>query len=410
MHTKKNVALLAICQALSMTSITMLFTVAALIGSQLASDRSLATLPIALLQVAVMFTTIPASLLMQRRGRRFGFVVGTLVGIAGAGLGIWAVLEQNFPVFCGAMILLGIFNGFSGFYRFAAAEVAEEAFRAQAISLVVAGGVVAALVGPGLASWAKDWFPAVFAGSLLPIIALQCVTLAVLAGIEMPPLEKVDLKGGRSLAGISERPLTGISERPLSAIMRQPVFLIALLGSIIGYSVMVLIMTATPLAIVGFQHPFHEAATVLQWHVLGMFAPSFFTGFLIARFGVLKIILCGIALNLICVAINATGIDIFHFRSALLFLGIGWNFLFIGSTTLLTQAYTPAEKAKTQAAHDFLMFSCVAIAAYLSGQVLTSGGWAVVNYAALPGLAIALIAVLGYQQQTIRQVKEQQID
>lgn len=398
MHTKKNVALLAICQALSMTSITMLFTVAALIGSQLASDRSLATLPIALLQVAVMFTTIPASLLMQRRGRRFGFVVGTLVGIAGAGLGIWAVLEQNFPVFCGAMILLGIFNGFSGFYRFAAAEVAAEAFRAQAISLVVAGGVVAALVGPGLASWAKDWFPAVFAGSLLPIIALQCVTLGVLAGIEMPPLEKVDLKGGR--------PLAGISERPLSAIMRQPVFLIALLGSIIGYSVMVLIMTATPLAIVGFQHPFHEAATVLQWHVLGMFAPSFFTGFLIARFGVLKIILCGIALNLICVAINATGVDIFHFRAALLFLGIGWNFLFIGSTTLLTQAYTPAERAKTQAAHDFLMFSCVAIAAYLSGQVLTSGGWAVVNYAALPGLAIALIAVLWFQQKTVQQTNE----
>ncbi|NJR37949.1 MAG: MFS transporter [Leptolyngbyaceae cyanobacterium CSU_1_4] len=388
MHTKKNVALLAICQALSMTSITVLFTVAALIGSQLASDRALATLPIALLQVAVMLTTIPASLLMQRQGRRFGFVIGTLVGIGGAGLSIWAVLEGNFLVFCVAMILLGIFNGFTGFYRFAAAEVAEEAFRAQAISLVVAGGVVAALVGPGLANWAKDWFPAVFAGSLLPIIALQCLTLGVLAGIEMPPLEKVDLKGGRSLV----------------LIMRQPVFLVALLGSVMGYSVMVLIMTATPLAIVGFQHPFHEAATVLQWHVLGMFAPSFFTGFLIARLGVLKIILCGIALNLICVAINASGIDIFHFRSALLLLGVGWNFLFIGSTTLLTQAYTPAEKAKTQAAHDFLMFSFVAIAAYGSGRILTHGGWAVVNYAALPGLAIALVAVLWFQQQSIRPV------
>jgi MFS family permease len=221
------------------------------------------------------------------------------------------------------------------------------------------------------------------------------VTLGVLAGIEMPPLEKMDLKGGRSL----------------STIMRQPVFLIALLGSIMGYSVMVLIMTATPLAIVGFQYPFHEAATVLQWHVLGMFAPSFFTGFLIARFGVLKIILCGIALNLTCVAINASGIDIFHFRSALLLLGIGWNFLFIGSTTLLTQAYTPAEKAKTQATHDFLMFSFVAIAAYLSGRILTSGGWTVVNYATLPGLAIALIAVLWYQQQAIQQIdKDRQTD
>jgi MFS family permease len=211
---------------------------------------------------------------------------------------------------------------------------------------------------------------------------LQGVTLGVLAGIEMPPLEKVDLKGGRSL----------------STIMSQPVFLIALSGSVIGYAVMVFIMTATPLAIVGFNHPFHEAATVLQWHVLGMFAPSFFTGALISRFGVLKIILCGIALNFLCVGINATGIDIFHFRSALLFLGIGWNFLFIGSTTLLTESYMPAEKGKTQAAHDFLMFSGVAIATYLSGQVLNVSDWATVNDVVLPGLAIVLLAVLWYQQ------------
>jgi MFS family permease len=386
MKTKKNVALLAICQALSMTSITMLFTVAALIGSQLVRDRSFATLPIALLQIAVMFTTLPASHLMQRRGRRFGFVVGTLIGLVGAGLGIWAVLERSFPAFCGAMVLLGIFNGFTGFYRFTAAEVAEEAFRPQAISLVLAGGVVAAVAGPGLANLAKDWLPQVFAGSLLPILGLQCATLGVLAGIEMPPQEKVDLKGGRSL----------------STIMGQPVFLIALSGSVIGYAVMVFIMTATPLAIVGFNHPFHEAATVLQWHVLGMFAPSFFTGSLISRFGVLKVILCGIALNFLCVAINATGIDIFHFRSALLFLGIGWNFLFIGSTTLLTESYTPAEKGKTQAAHDFLMFSCVAIATYLSGRVLTIGGWVTVNYVALPGLAIVLLAVLWYQRKVDR--------
>jgi MFS family permease len=376
---KANVARLALCQALSMTSLTVLFTVAALIGSQLAPDQSLATLPIALLQVAVMLTTIPASLLMQRQGRQFGFVVGTLVGMAGAGLGVWAVLNGSFGLFCGATVLLGVFNGVASFYRFAAAEVAAESFRAQAISLVVAGGVVAALVGPNLASWTRDWLPVTFAGSLLPIVGLQGATLGVLTGLEVPPLDHGERLGGR----------------PLSTIARQPVFIVALLGSMIGYGVMILIMTATPLAMVKFHHPFPTAASVLQWHVLGMFAPSFFTGSLIARFGVLRIMAIGVLLNLICVAINASGIEVMHFRSALLLLGIGWNFLFVGSTTLLTLAHDPVEKAKTQATHDFLMFTFVAIATFLSGRILDSGGWEKVNYAALPGLVIVLVAIVG---------------
>jgi MFS family permease len=243
---------------------------------------------------------------------------------------------------------------------------------------VVAGGVVAALVGPGLATWAKDWFPEAFAGSLLPILGLQCVTLGVLAGVEMPPLVKDHQWGGRSLF----------------TIVRQPVFIVALLGSMIGYGVMILIMTATPLAMVAFHHPFPTAASVLQWHVLGMFAPSFFTGSLIARFGVLRIMAIGVLLNFICVAINGSGVEIMHFRSALLLLGIGWNFLFVGSTTLLTLAHDPVEKAKTQATHDFLMFTFVAIATFFSGRILDSGGWEKVNYAALPGLVMVLVAIL----------------
>jgi len=381
---KKNVALLILCQALAMTSMTVLFMVAALIGSDLAMDKSLATLPLALLQLAVMVITIPASLLMRRMGRQFGFMIGTLIGMAGAGLGVIAIFIGSFPLFCLATMILGVFNSFTGFYRFAAADAASEAFRAQAISLVVAGGVIAALVGPGLASWSKDWLPSAFAGSLLPIVGLQLLTLCLLMGVDLPPLSIVEQQNqGRSLLEI----------------MQQPVFVVAVLGSMVGYGIMALLMTATPLAMVAIHHPFHAAASTIQWHILGMFTPSFFTGFLIAHFGVLTIILCGVGLNLFCIAINLSGTGVEHFLVALTLLGVGWNFMFVGSTTLLTQAYTPAEKAKTQAIHDFLMFSCVAVATFMSGRLLSSFGWVAVNYAAVPGLVLALVALLWLRQQ-----------
>lgn len=384
-QAKKNVALLVFCQALAMTSITILFTVAALIGDALTTDKSLATLPLALLQVTVMLTTIPASLFMKHKGRRLGFMVGTLIGAIGAGLGVLAVFIESFPLFCVATILFGMFSGFSGFYRFAAADVASESFRAQAISLVVAGGVIAALIGPGLANWGKDWFSsASFAGSLLPIVGLQLLTLCLLQAVNIPPLSSTEQhQQGRSLLEIAQ----------------QPIFMVSVLGSMIGYGSMVLLMTATPLAMVAMNHPFHKAAFVIQWHILGMFAPSFFTGFLIARFGVLTIVLCGIGLNLSCIAVNVWGTSVAHFWVALTLLGVGWNFMFVGSTTLLTQIYTPAEKAKTQAFHDFLMFSCVALATFLSGHLLNRFGWTTINIAALPGLVAVMVAVLWLRQQ-----------
>jgi len=384
-RAKTNVALLAICQALSMTSVVVLFTVAALIGKKLATEPSLATLPLALMQLAVMAATIPASLLMKRKGRRFGFVVGTLIGIVGIVLAVAAVLIQSFALFCAGTILMGVFNGFSGFYRFAAADAADGSFRAQAISLVVAGGVVAAVLGPNLASGLKDGLAnAEFGGSLLSIIVLQIVILALLPSVKIPPLTAAEQKArGRSL----------------TKIMQQPVFIVAALGSMVGYGIMALIMTATPLAMVAIPHPFHAAASVIQWHVLGMFAPSFFTGFLIARFGVLTIILSGIFLNLLAIAINLAGTTIPHFIIALTVLGIGWNFMFIGSTTLLTEAYTTAEKAQTQAMHDFLMFGFVTAATFLSGRLLDSVSWAAVNYAGIPFLLMILAAVLWLQWQ-----------
>jgi predicted MFS family arabinose efflux permease len=281
-------------------------------------------------------------------------------------------------------LLYGIFNGFVGYYRFAAADVATEAYRSRAISFVIAGGIVAAVVGPELATWTKDWLPVTFAGGLVAIASLQLLTLLVLSCLDLLPLsQQKHQKQGRSLGEIAQ----------------QPVFIVAVLGSMVGYGVMVLLMTATPLAMVAAHHPFQTAASVIQWHVLGMFVPSLFTGYLITRFGVLTIILAGISLNGLSIAINLAGTDAPHFLGALLLLGIGWNFMFIGSTTLLTQSYTPAEQAKTQAAHDFFMLSFVAFATFLSGRLLNDGGWEVVNYTGLALLGCVLIAVLYLRQR-----------
>lgn len=378
-----------------MTGNVILFTTAALIGHALAADKSLATLPLALLQLAAMIVTIPASLLMQRVGRQLGFIIGVLIGLMGAGLGIYAITINSFELFCFAAILFGSFNSFVGFYRFAAAEAATEAFRSQAIAFVVAGGVIAALAGPPLATWSKDWLqPAVFAGSLATIASLQFISLGLLSQIKLPrPVVDVHQEAGR----------------PLAKIMRQPVFIVAVLGSMLGYGVMTLVMTATPLAMVADAHPFHEAATVMQWHVLGMFAPSFFTGFLIARWGVLTIIQSGGLLSLLCLGINLWGTGLINFSVALLLLGIGWNFLFIGSTTLLTETYTPIEKAKTQAAHDFLMFAFVAFATMLSGSMFQNLGWKAVNIAGVPMMLIILIAIFWLRQQRFR-IKQKQLE
>ncbi|MBD3880390.1 MFS transporter [Phormidium tenue FACHB-886] len=382
-QAKKTVFLLALCQALAMTGSIVLFTTAALIGSTLATDKSLATLPLAILQLATMLTTIPAALILKRWGGR-GFVIGVLVGLAGAGLGIYAVFTGSFVLFSIATLLYGIFNGFVGYYRFAAADVATEAFRSRAISFVIAGGIIAAILGPELATWTKDWLPATFAGGLVAIALLQILTLLLLVWVDLPPLSQQKYhEAGRGLG----------------AIVQQPVFIVAVLGSMIGYGVMALLMTATPLAMVAVQHPFRTAASVIQWHVLGMFAPSLGTGYLIARFGVLRIILVGIVLNGLCIAINLAGTDAPYFFAALLLLGIGWNFMFIGSTTLLTEAYTPAERAKTQATHDFLMFSFVAFTTFLSGRLLNDWGWATVNYTGLALIAVVLVAVLYFWQR-----------
>ncbi|MEM9487353.1 MAG: MFS transporter [Cyanobacteria bacterium P01_F01_bin.116] len=387
---KSQVALLALCQATAMTTNTILVTVAALIGYALATDKALATMPLAMRQVATMVATIPASLLMQRIGRRGGFLVGTMIGLMGASIGIYSLTLADFWLFTLSTTLLGISNSFVGYYRFAAADVADEGFRPQAISWVLAGGIIAAILGPWMATGSKGWFNSeLYIGALVAILGLQILTSMVLLGLHIPTVA------------------TGHNAddtRSLSTIMRQPKFLVATLGSTISYSVMVFIMTATPLAMAVESHSFDQTAAVIQWHVLGMFAPSLITGWLIKRLGVLQIIVTGAVLNLGCVGLNLAGTTFWHFATALLLLGLGWNFMYVGSTTLLTETYVPAEKGKVQAIHDFVVFTVVALATFLAGRVFYRFDWAMLNQMSWPLVLFTLLVVLWQRSQTQRLV------
>ncbi len=374
----RDVTLLAVCQALFLTSMSAVITSAALIGHGLADTKVLATLPIGIQFVMTMVATVPASLLMKRIGRRDGFTVGASIGLAGALFGLWAIMEGSFTLFCVGLALIGGANGFAQYYRFAAADAASEAFKSRAISLVLAGGVIAS-VGPLMADWTKDLFaPIAFAGVFAAVAALYVVTLAVLRFITIPPPDAEE----RSSGG-----------RPLLVIMRQPVFVVAVLGSLVGYAMMSLLMTATPLAMMFCGFGFSDSAQTIQWHVLGMFAPAFFTGHLIRRFGTLRIMAAGALLIGLCAAANIHGITLVNFQLGAILLGVGWNFLFTGGTTLVTELHTPAEKAKTQAAHDFTVFTGVAAAALLSGALHEAVGWQTMNYAVLPFLGIVLVGL-----------------
>jgi MFS family permease len=379
--SRKTVLLLAGCQALAMTSMSVLATTSAIIGNMLASDKALSTLPAALQMTGMMSATIPAALLMARIGRRGGFWTGAAIGATGgvvAGLAVWAA---SFPLFCCGTLLIGGSNGFAQQYRFAAAELADEGFRARAISLVLAGGVVSGVFGPEAAKWSRDLFaPVLFAGCFAIIVLLQIGAAALLSFVRLPPPPS---RGSFKGAG-----------RPLGEIVRQPLFIVALLSGMIGYGVMSLVMTATPIAMIGCGFQFTDAAFVIQWHILGMYAPSFVTGYLISRFGLSRILLAGAALLLTCCGINLSGIAEGNFWAANALLGVGWNFLFVGATTLLTRTYRPEERAKVQALNDFTIFGTSTLTSFSSGALLAGFGWATIQLTVMPFVAIAAAAIL----------------
>ena len=374
----REILLLACCQALLLTNAAGLISMNGLIGYALTDTKTLATFGATTYVLGSALATMPASLWMGRVGRRRGFMTGAAINIAGCGVAVVALWLRSFPLFCVATAIIGVYNAIGLQYRFAAAEVAAPAFRAKAISLVLAGGIVGGLIGPEATRLGKDLFAVPFLGSFLILAGVALVALLVQSRVRVPPPTAEERAGGG---------------RPLSKVLRQPVFVVAALSGALGYGLMNLLMTATPLAMSFCSHPYSAAAFVIEWHVVGMYAPGFVTGSLIRRFGTLKVILAGVAFIVGCVAVALNGTTIAHFWIALVLLGIGWNFMYTGATTLLTESYRPAEKARAQGANDFIMFTTMGISSFSSGALVSAAGWEAMNAAALPVLAVVVVAV-----------------
>jgi len=379
----RNIPLLATSQALMMSSMSLLLTATALVGLELAPDKSLATLPLAVIFIAVMLTSIPAAMLMERIGRKPAFMFSTIFGMAGGVTATIAIFSHNFWLFVLSGVLVGMFNAFGNYFRFAAADSVEPELKSKAISAVLIGGVVAAVVGPNLANLTRDSVSGVmFAGSYISVIALYLITLVVLAFLKLPHRNHSEHKQGTDKG------------RPLFVLARQPKFIVAIICAMLGYGVMSFVMTATPLAMHSHAHSFSDTSFVISWHVLGMFAPSFFTGHLIQRYGVLKIMFIGGLLGLGCVAANLLGNTVTHYWIGLTLLGVSWNFLFIGGTSLLTETYQPEERGRAQAMNDFIIFTTVAVASLTAGALQHNLGWQVVNLGVIPLLGIILMSII----------------
>ena len=378
-QSRRNLYLLIVAQALLFINNTTMIAVNGLVGFALAPSTTLATFPVTAYVIGSALASAPIARLMKRHGRRVGFSIGTLFGVAGVVIAAFGAYHRLFWVLCLGTMVVGVYNACGQLYRFAAAEVAPAGLKEKAISWVLAGGIVGGVVGPNLAKYSKDTLPVAFAGSYAALVVFALATLVVIQLIRFPAPSAAERAGGG---------------RPLLEIMRQPVFVIAAMGAVIGYGVMNLLMTATPLAMQMCGLPFSDAAIVLEWHVIGMFAPSFFTGHLIRRFGVLNIMFVGAMLMFGCVAFALRGNDLMHFLVALFVLGVGWNFLFIGGTTLLTEAYRPEEKNKVQGTNDFLIFLTMASSSFSSGALVTSRGWEILNYGALPFLVMVSMAIV----------------
>lgn len=376
----RNVLVLSSTQAtLQITGATMI-AVTGLAGFALAADKSFATVPLTCYVLGSAITTIPASLLMKSIGRRAGFQTGTAIGMCGGAVCSAAIFLASFWLLCAGMTVMGMYTAFGKYYRFAAADAASYDFRAKAISLTLAGGIVGGIVGPEMAKRTVDLFADhLYLGSYLSLIFVCMLAMLVLTRLDIPKLPEHDLND---------------VGRPLGSITRQPVFVVAVLASMLSYGIMNLMMTSTPLAMRAHDHHFNDAAFVLEWHMIGMYGPSFFTGSLINRFGVLSVILAGIVLLFLAIVSALAGTGLLNFWAALFMIGLGWNFMYVGGSALLTECYTPAERAKTQAAHDFLVFSTMAISSMSSGMLLNKSGWHAVNYGAAPFLVLATAATV----------------
>lgn len=375
----RNLWLLAICQGLFLTNNVTFIAINGLVGLNLAPLGWMATLPVMGYVVGGALSTGLVAATQRRFGRKTSFQLGLLVGALSALLCCYAAYSRNFSLLVAATVVAGYYNANAQLYRFAAAELALPSFREKAVSLVMAGGLIGAVAGPNLAAATRSLTEVPFAGAYLALTGVALLAMGLLSFIDFPapPPKHSATHGGRALG----------------VIMRQPVFVVAAAAGALGYGVMNLLMAATPIAMQICGLPFSDVAIVLEWHVIGMFAPGFFTGHLIKKFGTLPIMGTGLVLNVICVLIALSGVEFKQFLVALFLLGLGWNFLFTGATTLALTAYRPEEKDKAQGALNFCVFAVLALSSLTSGVLVTTQGWTLLNFGSLVPLTLTGLAL-----------------
>lgn len=367
---RRNAFVLAVTQALAGANAAVILATGGIVGAMLAPDRSLATLPVTAYVIGLWFATLPMGLLAREFGRRTAFQLGTVAGVLTGLLCCLGVVLGSFAVFCAGAFCSGLYAAGHQGYRFAAADTASEKFRPKAISWVLIGGVFAGVVGPQLVILTKDlWQPFLFAASFLAQAAVAVLAALVLVLLRIPRTPK---------------PVGGDGGRTLTEILRQPRFFVAVACGIASYAMMNMVMTAAPLAMVECNHSVTDATLGLQWHVIGMYAPSFVTGSLIARYGAERVIAGGFALILASAAVSIAGITVWHFWIGLVLLGVGWNFGFIGATAMVTECHRPHERNRVQSFNDFLVFGSMAVGSFASGNILVWFGWAAVNEVVFP--------------------------
>jgi len=384
----KNVGLLAFCQALGQTQMVLVFSVSSIIGASLGPNPGWATVPITIQFVLMTASTVPAALWMKKVGRANGFITFLVIGCIGASLMVYALYLQHFWLFCLGSGMFGSSAGANQQLRFAAVDAASDDFRKRAVSLVIAGGVFAGLVGPTLSSYGYDAIsPILYGGVYAVILVLQLIMIVLLKFTDIPPPTEQELSG---------------HVRPLREIASQPTFIVALMSAMIGYGVMNFVMLSTPVYM--HLHPSHpfgqpDINNVIMWHVLGMFAPGLVTGWLIRKYGDVNIILAGAVISVVCLIVNFSGDSLWHLRIGMALVGLGWNFMFTAGTTLLLSTYTPAEKAKVQGINDLFVFGTVATCSLLAGVVYNALGFFAVNLASAPLLIAVVIAVFWLQMR-----------
>ncbi|MCX8501675.1 MAG: MFS transporter [Alphaproteobacteria bacterium] len=378
----RNISLLALMQALLMTNSSLLIATTALIGERLAPYPSLATLPMSMQYLATLLLIFPISMAMQNWGRKPILLIGTLCGVVGASLLAYGVFNGSFLLFTLGSLVIGGLVASGQFYRFAAADAAPDALRSRAISLTLAGGIIAAFIGSNLARVSKDLLQPTYSAGFIILIVVASLSVILAAFLKLPPMESTELGKDRT------------QPRPLGKLISQPKFIVALISGMVGGATMILLMGASPLAIGHAHHEFSTVTSVIQWHLVAMFLPSFFTGDLIRRFGVTTIILGGGILGFLAIAFGLSSQSSFAFHGSMILIGLSWNFLYIGGSSLLTETYHPSEKGRAQGINDCLIYGLIFVSSLLTAQIEHSLGWYWVVYAAIPGMTVATAAVI----------------